>query len=606
MEARVKSNIAHQKNETAYKLKAETLLEALENRARKKPEYLIFMDLKNKETRASAPEIVKQSMHVAQFLMARGLNKDDKIVIMLPSNPHFAYIFYGILKAGGVPVPISQPAGTKNLAKYLDNLSHIIKDCEAKFFITYQKIKSISASLMNVSDLVQDMLFDDEIIGKYIPESDYRELPQVKTDDLALIQYTAGTTGKPKGVVLTHKKLLHNIHGIGIAASINENDRGICWIPMYHDMGLIGGFLTTMYWGIEMILMQPEAFIFKPLWWLENITKYRATITVAPNFGYNYCTTRISDSDLCKVNLSTLRLALNGAEPVDRVTLNRFIEKFKQCSLRDDIFLPVFGMAENCLAATFPLLEEPTLVRRFRRNKLELDHVALDSDSQNSKEYIDLVSVGCPLVGQEVKITDDSGKVLNERQVGEICVKSNSLSSGYYKNSEATEAAFRDGWYHSGDLGFILDGMLYIAGRKKEMIIKRGKNIYPYDVERIASSVKGVRLGCTAAFDVHNEAEGTEDLVIVCETLIKDKQELERLKKEIHNEIVSRLGVAPDDIDLVPKGTIPKTTSGKVQRLLCKRFYLEDDLRPTWYRNFFTLVRTFVKSHLLLLRRKLF
>ncbi len=405
--------------------------------------------------------------------------------------------------------------------------------------------------------------------------------------------------------MLSHRNLLHNIHGIGVASAMTDNDVGISWLPMYHDMGLIGGFLSTMYWNIPLVLMAPEAFIFRPIWWLENISKYRVTMGVAPNFGYHYCVTRIEDKDVHKLDLGSWRLALNGAEPVDRVTLNKFLEKFKPCGLREDIFLPVYGMAEDSLAATFPSLDRTTVARRFMRSKLEEDDRAVDSNSQNSQEYIDLVSVGYPLVGQEIRIVDDHGKILHEREVGEICVKSPSLMSGFYKNPKATKEAVRDGWLHSGDMGFVLDGMLFISGRKKEMIIKRGKNIYPYDIERIASTVKGIRKGCCAAFDVHNEEQGTEDLVLVCETTVKDKKELERLRQEVHSEILAKLGIAPDDIRLVPRESIPKTTSGKTQRFLCKKIYLEGELIPNKSKNLLVLAKTFLMSHFHLFRRRL-
>jgi fatty-acyl-CoA synthase len=600
----VTKNLAHLKNNTRYELKAHTLIESLEKRAGLKPEFLIFMDLKNKETRVSASQVLEKARAVAQYLMARGLKQNDKVVIMLPTGQNFAYVYFGVIIAGGVPVPVSQPAGTSNLAKYLDNLTHIIHDCEAKFFITYDKIKLIAGSLMNISNLVSGFLFDDEIFANPVPADQFKKLPVVKPDDLALIQYTSGTTGKPKGVMLSNRNLLHNIHGIGVASGMTDNDVGISWLPMYHDMGLIGGFLSTMYWNISLVLMAPEAFIFRPFWWLENIARYRVTMGVAPNFGYHYCVTRIDDGDLHKLDLSSWRLALNGAEPVDRITLSKFLDKFGPCGLRDDIFLPVYGMAEDSLAATFPSLDRTTVVRRFMRSMLEEEDRAVDSDSKNSKEYIDLVSVGYPLVGQEIRIVDEKGKTLHEREVGEICVKSPSLTSGYYKNQKATKEAVREGWLHSGDMGFVLDGMLYISGRKKEMIIKRGKNIYPYDVERIASTVKGVRLGCCAAFDVHNEEQGTEDLVLVCETTVKDKNHLERLKQEIHNEILAKLGIAPDDIRLVPRETIPKTTSGKTQRILCKKIYLEGELIPRKSKNLLVLARTFIMSHFHLFRRR--
>ena len=269
--------LAHQKNIEQYELKANTLNEALVNRAAGRPDFLTFMDLKNRPTTVSAPEVLAGAKAVAQYLAVRGLEKDDKVVIMLPTGPNFAYVYFGILFAGGVPVPVSQPAGTNNLAKYLDNLTHIIQDCEAKYFITYEKIKVIAASLMNISNLVKGFIFDDEILANAVPAEQYRRLPEVNPDDLALIQYTSGTTGKPKGVMLSHRNLLHNIHGIGLASEMRPDDVGISWLPMYHDMGLIGGFLSTLYWGLTMVLMLPEAFIFRPFWWLENISRYRVT-----------------------------------------------------------------------------------------------------------------------------------------------------------------------------------------------------------------------------------------------------------------------------------------------------------------------------------------
>lgn len=601
----IKEKIAHQKNTMPYTLKAETLIQVLQMRARENGDFLIFMNMRNQEHKVSATEVLKGAETVAQYLASKGLVKGDKVVIMLPTSPEFAFVYFGILMAGGVPAPVSQPAGTSNIEKYLDNLTHIINDSEARFFITYEKIRSIAGSLMNIPNLKDGFLFQNDIFQNPVPESEYRTLPEINTDDLALIQYTSGTTGKPKGVMLSHNNLLHNIHGIGFAMQVSDKDTVVSWLPMYHDMGLIGGFFTAIYWSVTALYMLPEAFLFKPQWWLENITKYKATVSVAPNFGYHYCVTRISEDALQNLDLSSLKLALNGAEPVDQITLSKFLEKFKPCGLREDVFFPVYGMAENSLAATFPSLDRTTVVRRFNRVIIENEFRAIDSDSNNLQEYIDLVSVGYPLVSQEVMIADENGNILMERQVGEILVKSKSLTSGYYKNPEATAETLKDGWLHTGDLGFMLDGMLFISGRKKEMIIKRGKNIYPYDVERIASTVKGVRLGCVAAFAVHNESTGTEDLILFCETLIKDKDALDELKKNISGEVLARLGISPDDVKLVPKGTIPKTTSGKLQRILCKKMYLEDSYIPSKGRNMMILAKTMISSQIYLIRKKI-
>ncbi|HRZ26439.1 MAG TPA: fatty acyl-AMP ligase [Spirochaetota bacterium] len=594
---------AHQKNVHEYSVKASTLVDILRGRMKVKQDFLIFMDMKNHEKKISAAEVVARSEMTAQYLMAQGLRKDDKVVIMLPTGEEFVYVYFGTLMAGGVPVPVSQPAGTSNLEKYLGNLKHIIVDCEGKFFITYDKMKMIIGSMVGITSLGTHFLFTNEIFGHAHQTGEKFPLPEIGSEDIALIQYTSGTTGHPKGVLLSHKNLIHNIHGIGVASAMADGDVGISWLPLYHDMGLIGGLFTTMYWNMPIVLMKPEAFLFRPQWWMENIGRYKVTMGVAPNFGYHYCVTRISDEDLHRIDLRTWRLALNGAEPIDRITLQKFIDKFRACGLRDNLFLPVYGMAENSLAATFPALDNTTVVRRFDRQMLEEEHLALDSDSEDSKDFIDLVAVGYPLLGQEIRIADEKGNTMFERQVGEILVKSQSLTIGYYKNTEATNNTIRNGWLYTGDLGFILDGMLFISGRKKEMIIKRGKNIYPYDVERIAATVEGVRLGSCAAFAIENQEEGTEDLVLVCESVIRDKEKIEDLRKAISGEIMARLGFRPDDIRIVPKGTVPKTTSGKLQRVLCKKIYLEDDFIESGIQDKILLFKTVILSYFQLLKK---
>ncbi len=601
---KVSKNPAHTKNTQKYSIKSDTLIEALEKRAESSRDFILFMDTKNREMKLTVKEALSGAEAVAQYLLSAGLEKGNNVMVMLPTSMEFIYIYYGILMAGGVPVPVSQPAGTSNISKYLENLKHIIINSESKFFITYDKIKMIIGSLMSVPNLVKEFIFTEELFNNPVPRSKYQPLPKITRDDIALIQYTSGTTGKPKGVMLTHGNLIHNIHGIGVAAGLTEEDTAISWLPLYHDMGLIGGHLTTMYWNTGLIFMTPESFLFRPQWWLENITKYRATISVAPNFGYHYCVSRISDNVIPKLDLSSWRLALNGAEPIDRITLQKFLDKFKPTGIRDDLFFPVYGMAENSLAATFPALDNTTVVKRFDRVRLEEEHVAVDTNTSDSKKYIDLVSVGYPLLGQEIRIVDEKGKTLKEREVGQILVKSKSLTIGYYKNEEATNETLKDGWLYTGDMGFIVDEMLFISGRIKEMIIKRGKNIYPYDVERIAGAVPGVRLGCTAAFSMENPNEGTEDLILVCETLIKDKREQKDLKNRIQNDIVAKLGIAPDDIKLVPKGTIPKTTSGKIQRILCKKLYLQPEIIPRRHINKLVLLWTVTLSSLNLVLHK--
>ncbi len=569
---------AHQKNPRAYTLRARTLVEMLHLRARKEEHFLVFMDMQNNPHPIGVAETVARCQQVARHLIVRGLAKDEKVVLMLPTGPEFVYLFFGVLMAGGVPVPVSQPAHASHLDKYLEGLAHILRDCEAKFFVAHDKLADLGHGWAGLDRLRDGLIFPQELLAPLPAEDDRIPLPELDADDTALIQYTSGTTGLPKGVVLSHANILHNLHAIGLASAIVPDDIGLSWLPLYHDMGLIGGLLTAIYWQSRMIFMRPEAFIFNPHWYLRNIGRFGVTVGVAPNFGYHYCVARIGEEALDTIDLSSWRLALNGAEPIDRITLKKFCDKFRRCGLREDIFLPVYGMAENSLAATFPRLETPTVVRRFDRRMLEERHLAVDATSDDSRQVIDLVAVGYPVPGQQVRIADKNGATLMERQVGQILIHSPSLTRGYYKNPQATQKTIRQGWLHTGDLGFILDGQLFISGRIKEIIIKRGKNIYPYDVERVAAAVPGVRLGGCAAFAVPNEESGTEDLVLVCEAASKDPALLAQLPKAIANASLERLGLAPDRVRIVAKGSLPKTTSGKLQRLLCKRMYLQGEL----------------------------
>ncbi|MDA8138989.1 MAG: fatty acyl-AMP ligase [Desulfobacteraceae bacterium] len=566
---------AHQQNLQPYTVRAETLLDLLSQRSRPQREALILMDLRNEAHPVMAGDILAKARKAAQFLMAKELKKGDTVVLMLPTSVEFLYLFFGILLAGGIPVPVSQATGPGHQEKHLAHVSHIIRDCEAKFFITYDRMEMIVGASEQLKPLTTQFLFADEILRHAAAARGTESPPSLAASDVALIQYTSGTTSRPKGVVLTHANIIHNIHTMGIAVDTTPDEVTVSWLPLYHDMGLTGALLTVFYWNTMLILMRPEAFIFKPQWWLQNISRFKATISVAPNFGYHYCLSRIEEKELEGLDLSSWRLALNGAEPIDRVTLKKFHDRFERYGLRSNIFLPVYGMAENSLAATFPALDKPTVVRRFHRGRMQEELIAVDCDSEDPKIYIDLVAVGHPLLGQEVKIIDDQGATMLERHIGQILIKGPSLTQGYYKNSDATREAIQDGWLHTGDLGFMLDSQLFISGRIKEMIIKRGKNIYPYDVERAATAVNGVRLGSCVAFAVENKDSGTEDLVLVCESNYSGTEAITALKKEIANHMLATLGFAPDRIVVAAKGAVPKTTSGKVQRVICKKMYLD-------------------------------
>jgi acyl-CoA synthetase (AMP-forming)/AMP-acid ligase II len=394
-------------------------------------------------------------------------------------------------------------------------------------------------------------------------------------DDHAMLQYTSGSTGHPKGVELTHGCLLWNLDAIQSGVGSQPNDVCVSWLPLYHDMGLIGGCLYPLASGIGTNLMATEVFLTEPSFWLQALSMKAATITVAPNFGYALSVKRVKDEVIADLNLSSVRVMLCGAEPIDPEVLSAFQDRFASAGLPSDVILPVYGLAEATLAATFTATGEPVKVAMLDRAKLEQEGLAQDTnDLQNA---VSVVSVGTPLLTNRLRIIGESGEDLTDDHQGEILIQSESLMRGYFRNPEATERTIQDGWLHTGDLGFLRDGELYITGRIKDLIITYGRNFYPHDIERIAQRVDGVRTGCVVCFATHNEEESTDEIAIVAETRSTDRKELIEMRREIRKLLINSIECNPTHVMLVPPGQVPKTTSGKLRRNEARRLFLANE-----------------------------
>jgi 1-acyl-sn-glycerol-3-phosphate acyltransferase len=405
-------------------------------------------------------------------------------------------------------------------------------------------------------------------------------------DQIALIQYTSGSTGDPKGVVLTHSNLLANIRAIGAGVNLQPGDFGVSWLPLYHDMGLIGSWLTALCFGVPIAILSPLVFLSRPERWLWAIHEHRGTVSAAPNFAYELCARRVDERAIEGLDLSCWRAALNGAEPISPDTLERFARRFEPYGFRAEAFLPVYGLAESSVGLTFPPLGRKPWVDRIGRERFENAGAALPC-LESDASPLRFVSEGKALPGHEVRVVDDASCETGERVQGNIQFRGPSTMQGYFKNPAATAAVMhRDGWVDTGDLGYLADGELFVTARIKDVIIKGGRNLYPQEVEEVVGGVQGVRRGCVAAFGLSDQRLGTEKLVVVAETRETDRLLQDEIEAQIISRVDAHLGLPPDVVRLVAPQTVPKTSSGKIRRDACKQMYLREQLatkpRPAW------------------------
>ena len=514
----------------------------------------------------------------ADHMAERGIGFDDKVLLILPTGPAFMAAFFGCQMLGAVPVPAVPPISMKRLDEYLSRMGRMAATAEAAGLVTTRSMLPMFRAATpeeGARRAFATLIPDDELLAH---ETELSAATPVEADHPAMIQFTSGSTGDQKGVVLSHRNLLENIRAIGTAADFRPGDVCVSWLPLYHDMGLIGKLLAATVWGMPLVIIPPQHFVRFPSSWLRAITRYKGTCSAAPNFAYSLCVKKISKTRLAEFDLSSWRLALCGAEPIDPRTVETFIDKFENAGFARETFFPVFGMAENSLAVSFPPSRRGPVYDTIDRKRFEQtgDAVRLEPGAEGT---LTSVSVGAAMPGHQLRIVGEDGRVAPDGRLGEIEIRGPSLMQGYYKNVEATAEVMRPGgWYRTGDLGYTRSGELFVTGRLKEMIIKGGRNYFPQDIEAAAGRVEGVRVGCCAAFGLWNSARGTEDLILVCETRPNvDEQEINAaIRRAVHRDV----GTSPDKIVLVERGTVPKTSSGKIQRRLTRRRYVDGDLTP--------------------------
>ena len=548
-------------------------------------------------------ELYAAAQKCAEELVRRGVPAGGRVSLMLPTSRQFFICYSGILLAGAVPVPIYPPFRADRIEEYAERQGAILNNAEVCLLLTFRRAEAVAKLLKPHVKSLLGVVDAEKLLeaAEKAPPPAPGALPVFlsgsrlrKASDLALLQYTSGSTGDPKGVQLTHANLLANMRAIAEAVQMDSSDVGVSWLPLYHDMGLIGAWLTLMLYGLPLVVMSPIAFLTRPERWLQAVSKYKATLTAAPNFAFELCVRKIPDKAMEGVDLSSWRAVLNGAEPVNPETLDRFIQRFSKNGFRREAMLPVYGLAEASLAVTAPRLDRGPKVDRVERETFATEGRAVPTDDED-ENAIAFVSSGMPVPRHEVAIVDKEGYELPERTEGFLWFRGPSATSGYYRNPEATAKLFEGGpkvkddeqpWVNSGDRAYQAEGEIYITGRVKDIIIKSGRNLYPHEVEELASRAEGIRKGCVVAFGLKEKETGTEKLVIVAESRETDRKKQSAIAAAINDHVTRGLGLPPDRVELIPPGSIPKTSSGKLRREETKQLYLAGTLTagkaPAW------------------------
>ncbi|MCX4026807.1 AMP-binding protein [Endozoicomonas sp. SM1973] len=521
----------------------------------------------------------KAALKIAKGLVEHGLEPGSRVAMMLATQPEFFESFFGILYAGGVPVPLYPPFKKSQVEDHLRRQASILANAEATILIVDNELRGVGTLLFGLVASLQHISTVDGLTDKGC-----LDVPiLVNTKATALIQYTSGSTGDPKGVVLTHANLLANIRAMGDALEASSTDVFVSWLPLYHDMGLIGAWLGSLYLGALAVIMSPLAFLAKPSRWLHTISLHRGTLSVAPNFAFELCCKSMQGEDMEGLDLSSLRIMLNGAEPVSAATIDRFSKRFAPYGFRPEVMMPVYGLAENSVGLAFPPLKRIPIVDYIERTALTHRGIAVQAASEDSS-VISIVACGRPLAGHQIRIVDDSGAELPDRVQGRLQFKGPSATTGYFRNQAKTSALLSGDWLESGDLAYMVQGDVYVTGRVKDIIIKAGRNIYPHEIEEAVGQLEGVRKGCVAAVASADPRSGTEQLVLVVETHFTDETALAELRQAINEACAALLDVSLDVVELVPPRTIPKTSSGKIRRAATKELYETGVLRakPKW------------------------
>ncbi len=552
-----------------------TLVEALDYAAQGST-GMNFYDRRNQLLAALEYRMLRRrAIMGARRLLSLNLSKGDRVALIAETSVGFVEAFFACQYAGLVAVPLAIPMGVGQLASYSDKLQGLLRSCKPAAIIISDEWLPLLSSANDDAPPTHILSHADL---NALPEMDV-ELQPPSPDDIAYLQYTSGSTRFPRGVIITQRSVMANLQAISHdGIKLRAGDRCVSWLPFYHDMGLVGFVLTPMATQLSVDYLRTQDFAMRPMQWLKLISKNRGTVSVAPPFGYELCLRRSNDKELAELNLSSWRVAGVGAEPIPAELLSQFGEHFSKIHFNSKAFMSCYGLAENTLAVSFFQEASGSRVNEVDRDILEYEGKAV-APTKNTRAIATFVNCGKALPNHRIEIRSDTGTPLLEREVGRIYISGPSLMSGYFRDVASQQQIQATGWMDTGDLGYVLDGNLYVTGRKKDLIIIRGRNIWPQDIEYVAESEPEIRSGDAIAFVTTQEHDEGAKIILQIQCRVNSQERREQIVHSLTARIQSEFGIAVD-IELLPPHSIPRTSSGKPARAEAKKRYLSALIGP--------------------------
>ena len=542
--------------------------------------YIRFVEVKSIEHERQFDEFADEVYKCLGFFQNHGIKIKDEVVINTKSNHKFLIAFWAAILGGMIPIPVAVGVGDEHKRKLLKILNRL----KNPTLITDDKVQERLTSFIESNDEHTDLIDSIENSVINIESSQNGQIYTSREEDIAFIQYSSGSTSEPKGITLTHKNLVTNISAIAKGLNLQSSDIGISWMPLTHDMGLIGTHMTLFSYGLSQIIMDTDLFIKKPLMWLQQTSKYRASILTSPNFGYKHLLKIHERRPLKDIDLSSVRLLINGAESISVSLCNEFLEKMKVFGLKKETMFPVYGLAEATLGVSFPETGKVFDFINLDRKSLINDGLCIESKSKNN-EFLFMMH-GKPIEDCDYRIVDDNGEEVPGNNVGNIVIKGDNVTKSIYQDKELSKNLYdKDGWLETGDCGAICNDQLIITGRKKELIIVNGQNHFPNDIEDVIIRGGSFDLGKIVAVGAINP-EDTNDQLVVFVLYRSDLNTFKSIAEEIRRIVIQHLGIEIDYV--IPIKKIPKTTSGKIQRTILSNNFIDgiyNDYISTTRRN---------------------